>query len=85
MPPADMPFSCIVTFKDPFCFIYMNAYGAEVTVDVPAYSFVRFMGHILHRGGANNLDRDVYRLFLYCCIDASHLPPPNTIYVLRSL
>lgn len=73
----ERPFSVIITFNDPCFFVYNESNAVQkniVTLTVPPFSFVRFMGDVEHCGGANTLNYPVYRLFMYFAALPSHLP-----------
>ena len=60
-----MPFSVIITFRDASPLRYQDKAGKSIDLLVPPFSFVRFMGNVLHAGGVNDTDKPTYRLFLY--------------------
>ena len=69
------PFSVIITLQDECVFCYIDEYShCKITVIVPPFSFVRFMGYVVHCGGRNRDDNAVYRIFMYCAVSPMHIP-----------
>lgn len=75
LPAHLLPFSVIVTMRDECVFVYIDAMtGCKVELIVAPFSFVRFMGYVVHCGGRNRQDHVVYRLFMYCAVSLEHIP-----------
>jgi hypothetical protein len=75
IPRHSLPFSVIITLQDECVFCYIDAFsGCKIEVIVPPFSFVRFMGYVVHCGGRNRDDKEVYRIFMYCAVTPMHIP-----------
>ena len=73
--PHLIPFSVIITLEDECVFCYIDANTrCKIELIVPPFHFVRFMGNVVHCGGKNRQDREVYRIFMYCTSCPGHIP-----------
>lgn len=74
IPLHSMPYSVLITFEDGCMFVYRDQMGKKQSVIVPPFSFVRFMGYVVHCGGANDTDKTIYRLFMYVSCNLASIP-----------
>lgn len=73
IPRHHIPFSVIITFGKGCLFVYKNQHGNIVELFIEPYSFVRFMGDVVHCGGENAMDEQIYRLFMYFAVSPAHI------------
>ena len=61
------------------CYLKTAVRGV-VSVQVPFGTFLYFRGGVIHAGGPNEINRDIYRAHIYFASDEGHIPR-NQVYV----